>query len=147
MTFQSEPGIIRWKLHLGSQPEAVCHQLSTDEGRAAFWAESAIEHDGVIHFIFPDQAEWRGRILEQVPPHKFVVEYYGGSISTIELISDGGRGTDLILIDRGVSSEDRPEVTAGWVSVLLALKASVDFNVDLRNHDGQRSWDDGFAEN
>jgi uncharacterized protein YndB with AHSA1/START domain len=147
MTFQSEPGIIRWRLHLGSPPQAVYRQLSTDQGRAAFWAESAIEQDGFIHFVFPNQAEWRGRILEQDPPRKFVVEYYGGTISTFELISDGRGGTDLTLIDRGVPSEDTAEVSTGWVSVLLALKASLDFGADLRNHDNQRSWDDGYAEN
>jgi hypothetical protein len=46
-----------------------------------------------------------------------------------------------------VPAEDRAEVVAGWVSGLLALKAAVDFGVDLRNHDPQRTWDAGFAEN
>lgn len=36
---------------------------------------------------------------------------------------------------------------AGWVSVLLALKAAVDFSVDLRNHDPGRTWDQGYADN
>jgi uncharacterized protein YndB with AHSA1/START domain len=147
MTFQNEQDVIRWKLHLKSPPAAVYRQLSTDEGRAAFWAESAIEQDGVIHFVFPNKAEWQGGILEQVPQRRFVVEYYGGSTSSFELASDGRDGTDLTLIDRGVPAEDWPEVAAGWVSVLMALKASVDFNVDLRNHDSQRSWDNGYAEN
>jgi hypothetical protein len=47
----------------------------------------------------------------------------------------------------GVPEADRVDVTAGWVSVLLALKAAVDFGVDLRNHDPQRSWEHGYAEN
>jgi hypothetical protein len=41
----------------------------------------------------------------------------------------------------------RLEVIAGWVSVQLALKAAVDFGVDLRTHDPARSWDQGYAEN
>jgi uncharacterized protein YndB with AHSA1/START domain len=147
MTFQGEPDLIRWKLHLESPPQVVYRVLASDGGRATFWAESAVEENGVIHFLFPDHTEWQGRILEKTPLQKFVVEYYGGSITTFELGSDGTGGTDLTLTDRGVGSEDRTEVIAGWVSVLLSLKASVDFNVDLRNHHDQYAWDSGYAEN
>jgi len=147
MTFQDDPSIICWKIHLKSSPQIVYGKLSTNEGRAAFWAESAIEQDEIIHFIFPNQAEWKGKILEKNPPRKFKVEYYGGSITTFELESDGVNGTDLILTDQGVPQEDRVEVIAGWVSVLMALKASVDFGVDLRTHDPKRTWDEGYAEN
>ena len=147
MEFQKDPDVIRWKIHLKSAPEAVYEKLSTDEGRAALWAEAAAERDSVIHFVFPNQAEWNGKILENVPAHKFKVEYYGGSITTFELKSDGAGGTDLTLTDQGAPEEDRTEVIAGWVSVLMALKASVDFGVDLRNHDPKRTWDDGYVEN
>jgi len=53
----------------------------------------------------------------------------------------------LTLTDQGVPPENRTEVIAGWVSVLMALKASVDFGIDLRNHDPNRTWDEGYAEN
>jgi uncharacterized protein YndB with AHSA1/START domain len=147
MTFQSEPSLIRWKIHLKSSPQIVYEKLSTNEGRASFWAESALETDGIIHFVFPNQAEWKGRILESERPHRYAVEYYGGSITTFELISDGSTGTDLALTDQGVPKEGRAEVMAGWVSVLMALKVSVDFGIDLRNHDPRRTWDEGYAEN
>jgi uncharacterized protein YndB with AHSA1/START domain len=147
MTFQSDSSIIRWKLHLKSPPELVYEKLATDEGRASFWAESAMERDRVIHFVFPNQAEWKGKILENKPSEKIQVEYYGGSITTFELSPDGSGGTDLTLIDQGVPPEDRTEVIAGWVSVLMALKASVDFGIDLRNHDPRRTWDEGYVEN
>ena len=147
MTFQSDRDLIRWKLHLNSSPETVYQALSTDTGRASFWAESAEEKDGIIHFVFPNQAEWQGKILEKDPPRKYKVEYYGGSITTFELDWDGANGTDMTLTDEGVPQADRTEVIAGWLSVLMALKASVDFGVDLRNHDLQRTWDEGFVEN
>ena len=147
MTFQSDSDTIRWKLHLRSSPQAVYQKLSTNEGRASFWAESAVDKDGTIHFVFPNQAQWQGKILEQKPPYKFKVEYYGGSITTFALDSDGSGGTDLTLSDQGVPQEDRTEVIAGWVSVLMALKASVEFGIDLRNHDPKRTWDDGYVEN
>jgi len=147
MTFQSDTSMVRWKLRFKSSPQVVYDKLSTDEGRASFWAESAIEQDGVIHFVFPNQAEWKGRILKNEPPHLFKVEYYGGSITTFKLDPDGLGGTDLTLTDQGVPVEDRSEVIAGWVSVLMALKASVDFGIDLRNHDPRRTWDDGYIDN
>jgi uncharacterized protein YndB with AHSA1/START domain len=147
MTFQSDPNVIQWKIHLKSPPEEVYKALSTDQGRASFRAESAIEQDGIIDFVFPNHAEWKGKILDTVPSHKFKVEYYSDSVVTFELSPDGSGGTDLTLTDRGVPQEDREEVTAGWVSVLMAFKASVDFGVDLRNHDLKRTWDEGFAEN
>jgi hypothetical protein len=50
-------------------------------------------------------------------------------------------------MDEGVAAEDLAEVSSGWVSVLMALKAAVDFGVDLRNHALNRTWDDGFVDN
>ncbi len=36
---------MRWRLHLASPPAAVHRMLASDEGRARFWAESAVEVD------------------------------------------------------------------------------------------------------
>jgi hypothetical protein len=49
--------------------------------------------------------------------------------------------------DEGVPAPDRAEVIAGWVSVLMALKAAADHGVDLFNHDPRRTWTGGFADN
>lgn len=147
MTFQSDPDAIRWRLHVCASPAEVYRALSTDAGRARFWAESAVERDGVIHFVFPNGLTWDGPILEARPPHRFAVRYYGNSLATFTLQDDGRGGTDLILADAGVPAADRVEVIAGWVSVLMALKAAVDFGVDLRAHDPDRQWDSGYVEN
>jgi uncharacterized protein YndB with AHSA1/START domain len=147
MRFQNDPDIIRWRLHLRAPIEKVYQTISTDAGRASFWAESAVEYDGLIHFVFPNQATWEGRVLQAVPPHRYVVQYYGNSVTTFLLEEDGQGGTDLTLTDAGVPPADRVEVVAGWVSVLMALKAAVDFDVDLRNHDVERDWDHGYVEN
>ena len=121
--------------------------LSSDEGRARFWAESAVEHGGVIHFQFPDGSTHRGRVLRAEAPGVYSLVYYGDTECTFTLSSDGEAGTVLELTDRGVPAADLTEVTAGWVSVLMALKAAVDHDVDLRNHHQQRTWADGFADN
>jgi hypothetical protein len=46
-----------------------------------------------------------------------------------------------------VPDEWHAEVNAGWVSVLLALKAAADHGVDLRNHDAARTWSQGYCDN
>jgi uncharacterized protein YndB with AHSA1/START domain len=147
MSFQDDPSLIRWRLHLKSPPAVAYEWVATDQGRARFWAESAVEADGEIHFIFPNGLEWRGQILERDPPRRFRVRYLGDSVTTFEFADDGAGGTDLTLTDVGVPEADRMEVIAGWVSVLLVLKTAVDHGVDLRNHDPQRTWDQGYAEN
>jgi uncharacterized protein YndB with AHSA1/START domain len=147
MTGPADPTIVRWRIHLASPPEKVYEFLATDAGRACFWAESAVEEAGYIHFTFPNGWQWRGRILENAPPYRFSLVYFGSTTTTFELANDRRGGTDLCLTDEGIEAADWTEVYAGWVSVLLALKAVADFGVDLRNHDAERSWDQGYADN
>jgi uncharacterized protein YndB with AHSA1/START domain len=135
--------MIRWKLHLDSPPEQVYAFLATPDGRAAFWAESAPERDGVIEFTFPDGSRWHGRVTTAEPPTRFGVTYFGDTDVLFTLDDDGSGGCDLTLAD----SADDAETRAGWVSVLLALKAAADYGVDLRNHDASRTWREGFADN
>ena len=132
---------VRWRVHLASSPEAVYELLTTDEGRAQFWAESAVEREGTIEFEFPNGVRSRGVVLGADPPRSFSVEYFG-SAATFELEPDGDGGTDLTLTGAGDA-----EVLAGWVSVLLTLKAAADFGVDLRNHDAGRTWSQGYCDN
>ena len=147
MSFQGDPNLILWRLYLKSTITRVHQVLSTDAGRASFWAESAKEINGVIYFVFPNQMTWGGRVLESIPPYKYVVQYFGNSITTFRLEEEGEGGTVLTLTDAGVPIQDRPEVIAGWVSVLMNLIAVIEFGVDLRNHDVTRQWDNGFVEN
>lgn len=145
MTPETEP--IRWRLHLAASPQAVYDLLATDEGRARFWAEFAREEEGVIEFRFPNGITHRGRILTREAPRRFAVEYFGGTHAEFLLADDGRGGTDVTLAESGMRTSWREGNRAGWVSVLLALKAAVDFDVDLRSHDPHRTWDEGFVDN
>ena len=147
MSFQPKPESIEWRLHLQAPPERVFAMLTAAEGRRQFWAESADESSGTIKFRFSDRSELVSRILEHQPPHRFAVEYFGGANVTFECTPDGSGGTDLRLTETGTPPAERNENIAGWVSVLLCLKAAVDHGVDLRNHDPQRTWADGYVEN
>ena len=138
-------GPIRWRLHLAAAPEVVFAALDTDEGRAAFWAESAVERDGAIHFRFPGGVSCACRVMERRPPRVFVLDYMG-AVARFELADDGRGGTDLLLRHEGVAAEEWNEVHAGWLNVLFPLKAWVVHGVDLRSHDPARTWDAGYAD-
>ena len=141
------PSEIRWRLHLAAPPEAVWELLASDAGRARFWSETAVARDGAIEFAFVNGMRWRGAVLAAERPRLFTVEYFGGSRASFELAPDGARGTDLTLVESGVPEEWEAENRCGWISVLLALKAAADFGVDLRNHDPQRTWSQGYCDN
>ena len=135
--------MIEWKLHLSCSCDRVYEFLATAEGREAFWAESAAERNGRIEFVFPGGSTWTGRLLRAVPGRTYSVNYFGDSVVVFTLADDGLGGCDLTLTD----TADDPETQAGWVSVLLTLKAAADFGVDLRNHDPARSWETRYADN
>ena len=137
--------IISWKLRLRSTPDKVYRILSTDEGRASFWAESANELNGTIHFQFPDGQKYHSKILQKLPGESFILDYFN---STVEFrLSVSSDFTILTLTNRDVDVTELSEVNAGWVSVLMSLKCACDHNVDLRNHDKAFAWDRGFVEN
>lgn len=139
-------GPVRWRMHIPAPPEAVFDAIATDEGRAAFWAETAPEHDGMIRFRFANGVTHDSKILERRRPGLFALEYFGGVVR-FELTDDGAGGTDLRLTHTGIPADDEwNEVHAGWLNVLFPLKAWVAHGVDLRNHDPARSWDAGYAD-
>ena len=144
--FHPESGTIQWKLHFASPPEKVFQALSTAEGRKKYWAESAEEVDGKIHYVFFDGIENTGEIIESRAPDFFRVTYFSWDVS-FDLKSDGKGGTDMTMSCAGVGENSLLEVTAGWVSWLMAMKGAVDFGIDLRNHDPQRTWFKGYADN
>ena len=147
MAFQQKPGQIRWRMHFKSSPEKVYQALATDQGRARYWAESAVERDGVVEFRFLNEPKAiKCVILQKQPPRIFSLEYFASKV-VFTLEPDGAGGTDLSLLAYDVDEQWRMEMAAGWVSVLMSLKAAVDFGIDLRNHDPARTWDQGFADN
>lgn len=76
-SFQPDADVICWRIFFRSAPEHVYQTLATPEGRSAFWAESAVEEDGIIHFSLPGGLATRGHILETESCRSFVVEYFG----------------------------------------------------------------------
>lgn len=138
-------GPIRWRLHVPAPTERVYEALSTDEGRRGFWADTRTAPDGAIRYRFLGGVEYEGRVLESRAPSVFAVEYFGG-VARFELTPDGSGGTDLELTHTGLRGKEWVESYAGWLNVLLPLKAMVGHGVDLRNRDPRRSWDHGYVD-
>lgn len=144
--FQDEPGVLRWRLHFRSSPAKVFDALATDGGRAGYWAESARQREARSPSISSTTPLFSGRILDCIAPRRFSVEYFR-THATFELTPDGQGGTDLLLLATQLDESIRMEMAAGWVSVPMAMKAFVDHGVDLRNHDADRAWAQGYADN
>lgn len=138
-------GPIRWRMHLPVPPDRIYAALDSDEGRAAFWAESAVERENLIDFRFVNGNTCQARVLRRQRPAVWAIEYFGGE-ARFDLTNDGRGGTDLLLTHVGIGSDDWNEVHAGWLNVLFPLKAWLVHGVDIRNHDPTRTWDQGYAD-
>ena len=137
---------IYWKLHLKTEPKVIFDFLATSDGRAKFWSEQANEENGLIHFVFPNGQTYDSSILKIVPNTEFHIDYFN-SLVKFKLKACENGGTDLSLINEGVAEREFSEVNAGWVSVLMNLKAVADFHCDLRNHNPIKTWDQGYVDN
>jgi uncharacterized protein YndB with AHSA1/START domain len=132
-------------MHIPVPPEEVFSTLDSDAGRASFWAESAIEKGSCIEFRFINGYTYSSQVLDRRPPHLFTIEYMGGP-ARFDLTADGRGGTDLLLTHSGTAPQDWHEVHAGWLNVLFPLKAWLAHGTDLRSHDPDRTWDEGYAD-
>jgi uncharacterized protein YndB with AHSA1/START domain len=135
---------IRWKVAFRSSPDRVYQALASEACRRSFWALEAAERDGAIAFRFPNGVIETSRIVAAQPPRLFEI-VYSGAPTRFE-IEPAGEGAVLTLTAEGAPSAEWEAVHAGWVAVLLALKAHVDFGIDLRNGDPACSWDAGFVD-
>ena len=144
------PGLppVEWKVHLASSPEVVFGLLTSDRGRERFWAERSISNERDFTLTFSGGEEHVYQIVAACRPHHFAFRYFEDTLVEIDLREDGRGGTDLTLTELGFKdTAHRTENLAGWIQVLLCLKAAADHGVDLRNHDPSRTWAEGYCEN
>lgn len=134
-----------WKIHLRSNIEKVFEILTTDAGREKFWAEKSIKDDHKFTLTFTNGDEEDVMVIFE-KDYKFEFVYFR-TIVSITLTEDGKNGTDLVLNCKNIKPDNYDDMASGWVSVLLALKAAADYNIDIRNHDSTRTWDEGYVDN
>lgn len=136
---------IVWRLHLASPPDRVFELIASDAGRESFWCETSQTRGETIRMTFVNGIETETAILEAAPPARLRLRYFDSEVE-FALAPDGKGGTDLILRNRGVEAEEYEEVLAGWLNVLLPLKAAADFGIDLRSRDPARTWEEGYVD-
>lgn len=135
---------ITWKVKLSQNPAAIYERLTTDQGRCSFWAERSHETLDGFELVFSNGQTTQVSVLETVAGQFFKVRYFEAPTSfSLEPIGEG----TILTLKAIVSDDDYVETHAGWVSVLMALKAQVEGGIDLRNHARTYSWDQGFADN
>lgn len=137
---------ITWRIHCQASPLKLYTLISTGKGRKQFWAESAEEKNGLIYFFFPNGQCYVSEILEQQPHSTFSLIYFDSPL-TFHLLAEASGGTEVRIQHEGIAEEEYLEVYAGWVSVLMSLKAFADFGVDLRNHRAGKTWSEGYVDN
>jgi hypothetical protein len=136
---------IEWKIHCVSPPDKIFQLLNSNEGRKKFWAESAEEINGEIHFLFPNGETYISKIILRIPNSEFSIIYFN-TLVTFHFSNCNNFGTDITLINE-VPFNDYDDINPGWVSVLLALKAFADFGIDIRNHSKEKNWNTRFVDN
>ena len=134
------------RMRLRSSPEKVFALLTTDAGRQSFWAERSEQRGDTLTLRFPNGEVLHSRIAESRAPARFALSYFGGSALGFDLLPVDG-GTDLTLTESGIQPGSLRENHAGWVSVLMALKARADHGIELRNHAPGCTWSEGYVDN
>jgi uncharacterized protein YndB with AHSA1/START domain len=130
---------IVWRLRLAAAPDRVFAAWLSAGDHERFWCErSEMMPDGNFRQHFIDGTVATCAIEEWKAPDYIRMRYFD---SQVEIhLARRGDGTDLTLIALGVERHHWNDVHAGWLNVLLPLKAWIDFDVDLRNHDPFRTW-------
>ncbi|MBX7218957.1 MAG: hypothetical protein K1Y36_03355 [Blastocatellia bacterium] len=122
MALDSRPACVRWQIHLSSPPQEIFRLLATNQGNLCSCTTISSEGICFLEFHLPLSQPWQVRLIETTPPSRISLEYSEGSLATFDLNDDGTGGTDLTLTDFAIPAEERLDVIAKWVSVLLALQ-------------------------
>ena len=135
---------VTWRIHCASPPVRVFAALTTPEEHRRFWCERSTRTPEGYLLEFIDGTTSEVEILQRDDDGLFVVRYCGSR--TEFRVEAAGGGTDVTLVATEIPAGDWLDVYAGWLNVLLPLKAWIDFGVDLRNHDPSRTWQQRFAD-
>jgi uncharacterized protein YndB with AHSA1/START domain len=142
--------IIHVSVKLGADRNRVWQALTTPAGITSWWSERAEiqpSDGGLLRLVFPNRRTLDSKVVQCRPQEMMSFVYFGGTRAQFDVTSIAS-GTSVSVTDRGFSSqEDYAETLASWTSALLALKAYLDYGVDLRNHNPSYNWEHDFVDN
>ena len=130
---------IVWRLRLAAAPERVFAAWLSPADHERFWCErSEALPDGSFRQHFIDGTVAQCAVEDATAAVHIRFRYFESHVDIH--LQQRGHGTDLTLVAVGVAPREWNDVHAGWLNVLLPFKAWVDFGIDLRNHDPERTW-------
>lgn len=133
-----------WRIHCVRPPHEVFEALTDPEQQQRYWCERATATASGYRFEFIDGTVADCEIVGRRTGEWLILRYFQ---SRVEIrLEAAASGTDLTLTATDIPGPDWLEVYAGWINVLLPLKAWVDFGIDLRNHDPARTWRERFVD-
>lgn len=123
MSFNPDPNLIRWRIHLTAAPALVCQALATPAGRKRLAAQQPADRQlPALPAIRITEETTRADGLHYL----LGIDYGHGNSAICEISAASEGGSTLTLSNIDVPAAQRPEVIASWITLLLALKAAVD---------------------
>lgn len=138
------PEPIVWRLRLAAAPERVFAAWLDPAAHQRFWCEQSQRTESGFRQQFIDGTLGECTILAQENPSHLALRYFGSRVD-LRLAGREG-GTDLTLTASEVPPHEWQDMHAGWLNVLLPLKAWLDHGIDLRNHDPLRTWRERYVD-
>lgn len=135
---------VSWRVVCHANIKKVFDLIATDSGRTKFWCEQSTTSEDHIHMIFPGGETETARILKYDRPTSMEIIYFG-AVTKFQITEL--RSGCVVHVEAIVRDADFDETNAGWVSVLMNLKAVSTYDIDLRNHKQDYSWARGFIDN
>ena len=135
---------VSWRILCPADIEDVFDLLATDSGRCRFWCETSRTNGRNVIMTFPNGEESEVELISVERPSSIAMLYFGARTRFELSHIDGGC---VVKLEAEVPQIEFDEVNAGWVSVLMNLKAAAGFGIDLRNHNARFCWANGFADN
>ena len=136
--------VVCWRIHCAAPPSRAFLALINPEEQAKYWCERSTHSRAGYVQEFIDGTIAECQVVQRRDAELLVIRYFS---SLVEFkLEPAGTGTDLTLTATEIPPEEWLEVYAGWLNVLLPLKAWLDYGVDIRNHDPSRTWRQRFVD-
>ena len=135
---------VNWKISLAAKPEDVFALISSDAGRAAFWAEESRTEGERFLLTFANGAQVDCRVIRLEPPHLISFEYFGGSRIDFRLEANPDGGTDFEVIE--AATDEWQDNYPGWVAWLYCLKGAADHGITLKSGSPSKTWQKGYVD-
>jgi hypothetical protein len=144
MTKLDAPTSITWRVCLPANPDRVLTAWLDPADQEGFLCRTSELAPGGFHLTFPNGEATRLSVRQIVSPSRLIFSYFDAVVDIT--LQPRGHETELTLVTTGYAPSACLDVTAGWVSVLWALKALLTTGRDLRTHHPSHTWNERYVD-